>query len=100
MECRISSKLETANNDKAYRFHRNAPSQVISNKKGTVTAKPWYTNVRVQDDLVKDKYKMVSAQAGYAIRNGQTITTRIIVIVPKGERPKMNCRIIYLQEIQ
>ena len=79
---------------------KNATGKRLTVKKGVVSAKPWYTNVRVQDELARDKYKMVNAQVGYAIRNGQTITARIIVIVPKGERPKMNCHIIYLQEIQ
>ena len=79
---------------------KNATGKRLTAKKGTINAKPWYTNVRVQDDAVKDKYKTVYAQVGYAIRNEQTITTRIIVIVPKGERPKMNCHIIYLQEVK
>jgi hypothetical protein len=34
------------------------------------------------------------------IEKRQTITNRIIVIVPRGERPKVNCRIIYLPEVQ
>jgi hypothetical protein len=79
---------------------KNATGKRLTAKKGIVGAKPWYTNVKVQDEIAKDKSKIVNAQVGYAIRNGQTITTRIIVIVPKGERPKMNCRIIYLQEVQ
>jgi hypothetical protein len=78
----------------------NATGKKLTAKKGTVSAKPWYTNVRVPDETVKDKYKTVYAQVGYALRNGQTFTSRIIVIVPKGERPKMNCRIIYLPDIQ
>jgi len=78
----------------------NATGKKLTAKKGTVNAKPWYTNVRVRDESAKDKYKTVNAQVGYAIRSGQTITNRIIVIVPKGERPKINCRIIYLPELQ
>jgi hypothetical protein len=78
----------------------NATGKKLTAKKGSVNAKPWYTNVRVRDESVKDKYKTVYGQVGYAIRSGQTITNRIIVIVPKGERPKINCRIIYLPEIQ
>lgn len=77
----------------------NATGKRLTAKKGTLNAKPWYTNVRVQDENAKDKYKIVNAQVGYAIRNGQTLTTRIIVIVPKGEGPKINCRIIYLPEV-
>lgn len=78
----------------------NATGKRLTAKKGNVSAKPFYTNARIPDDSVKEKYKTVSAQIGYAFRNGQTVTTRIIVIVPKGERPKMNCRIIYLPEVQ
>jgi hypothetical protein len=78
----------------------NATGKKLTPKKGSVNAKPWYTSVRVRDETTKDKYKTVYGQVGYAIRSGQTITTRIIVIVPKGEKPKFNCRIIYLPEIQ
>lgn len=77
----------------------NATGKRLTAKKGTVSARPWYTNVRVPDETTKDKYKVVNAMAGYAIRNGQTITNKIIVIVPKGERPKLNCRIIYLADL-
>jgi hypothetical protein len=78
----------------------NATGKRLTSKKGAVSAKPWYSNVRIPDESTKDKYKTISAQVGYALRNGQTVTSRIIVIVPKGERPKMNCRIIYLPEVQ
>jgi hypothetical protein len=78
----------------------NATGKRLTSKKGIVSAKPWYTGVRVPDETAKDKYKTINAQVGYALRNGQTTTTSIIVIVPKGERPKINCRIIYLPEIQ
>ena len=77
----------------------NATGKRLTAKKGAINAKPWYLNVRIPDDSVKEKYRTVNAQAGYAIHNGQTLTTRIIVIVPKGEKPKLNCRIIYLPEV-
>jgi hypothetical protein len=78
----------------------NATGKRLTAKKGTVSAKPWYSNVRIPDESVKDKYRTVSAQVGYALRVGQAVTSRIIIIVPKGERPKMNCRLIYLPDIQ
>ena len=78
----------------------NATGKRLTAKKGSVSAKPWYSNVRVPDETVKEKYRMVNVQAGYAIRNGQTLANRILVIVPKVERPKINCRIIYLPDIQ
>ena len=78
----------------------NATGKKLTAKKGNVSAKPWFTNVRIPDETVKDKYRTVYAQVGYAVRNGQTLTSRIIVIVPKDERPKLNCRVIYLPDIQ
>ena len=78
----------------------NATGKRLTSKKGTVNAKPYYSNVRIPDELVKDKYRTISAQVGYALRNGQSITNRIIVIVPKGERPKLNCRIVNIPELQ
>ncbi|MBK5273395.1 MAG: ABC transporter permease, partial [Bacteroidia bacterium] len=78
----------------------NATGKKLTAKKGSVSARPWYSIVRIPDDSVKDKFKAVNAQVGYAIRNGQSITNRIIVIVPKDERPSINCNIIYIPEIQ
>ncbi|MBL7737761.1 MAG: hypothetical protein JNK14_00985 [Chitinophagaceae bacterium] len=78
----------------------NATGKRLTAKKGTVSAKPWYVNVRIPDESVKEKYRTVYAQAGYALRSGQTATNRIIVIVPKGDRPKFNCRVIFLQDLQ
>jgi len=77
----------------------NATGKRLTAKKGTVNAKPWYTNVRIPDATVKDKFRLEYAQAGYAIRDGQTISNRLIVIVPKGERPKFNCRMAYFPEL-
>ncbi len=78
----------------------NATGKRLTAKKGSVAAKPWYTNVRIPDETTKEKYKTVYAQVGYAIRSGQTFSTRIIVIVPKGEKPKLNCRLIYIPDVQ
>jgi hypothetical protein len=77
----------------------NATGKRLTSKKGAVNAKPWYTNVRIADETVKEKFRLVYAQAGYAIRDGQTISARLIVIVPKGERPKFNCRMAYFPEL-
>jgi hypothetical protein len=77
----------------------NATGKRLTAKKGNVNARPWYTNVRIPDETVKEKFRMVYAQVGYAIRDGQTISSRIIVIVPKGERPKFNCRLAYFPEL-
>ena len=78
----------------------NANGKRLTAKKGNVSAKPYYAYVKIPDELAREKYRLVNAQVGYAIRNGQTITNKIIVIVPKGERPKINCRVIYIPEFQ
>jgi hypothetical protein len=77
---------------------KNATGKRFTAKGGKINAKPLYGQVKVQDPLQPSKYKFVNAQIGYAIKNGQTFTTKIIVIVPKGERPKMTCRIAYFAE--
>lgn len=77
----------------------NATGKRLTAKKATVNARPWYTNVRIPDETVKEKFRMVNALVGYAIRNGQTVSARIIVIVPKGERPKFNCRAAFFPEL-
>mgnify|MGYP001770783391 CR=1 FL=1 len=77
---------------------RNATGKRLSSKSGKVNAKPWHTQVKLYDEPTS-KYKMVNAQVGYAIKNGQTYSNRIIVIVPKGERPKITCRVVYFPEM-
>jgi len=78
---------------------KNATGKRLTAKGGKVNAKPIFTQVKEPDPLQPSKYRFVNAQIGYAIKNGQTFTTRIIVIVPKGERPKMGCRMSYLPEM-
>lgn len=78
---------------------RNATGKRLTAKNGKVNAKPWFTQVRVPDETASNKFKFVKAQVGYAIKAGETISTKIIVIVPKGERPKLNCRPVYFPEV-
>lgn len=78
----------------------NATGKRLTAKKGTVKASPWYLNVKLPDASVKEKYRMTNAQAGYIIGKEQSETSHLVVLVPKGERPKVNCRIINLPDIQ
>lgn len=78
---------------------KNATGKRLTSKAGKINAKPIYTQVKLYDESLSSKYKFVNAQVGYAVRNGETLTTKIIVIVPKDERPKMTCRTIYLPEL-
>lgn len=72
---------------------KNATGKRLTSKTGKVKAKPWYTQVRVADETTS-KYKFVKAQVGYAIKSGETLSTKIIVIVPKGEKPVLTCRAV------
>jgi hypothetical protein len=74
----------------------NANGKRFTSKGGNVKAKDFYVNVKVKEND-KDVYR--SAKAGYIFRNGETISNNIIVLVPKGERPKMQCIINSLPEL-
>ena len=78
---------------------KNATGKRLTAKGGKVNAKPFYAQVKEPDPAQPSKFRFITAQVGYAIKNGQTFSTRVIVIVPKGERPKMSCRMIYLPEL-
>jgi hypothetical protein len=82
---------------------KNATGKRLTAKGGKVNALPWYAQAKVYDEAApasqSSKYKMVNVQVGYAIKNGQTLTNRVIVIVPKGEKPMINCRTVYFPEM-
>jgi hypothetical protein len=67
---------------------KNATGKRLTAKSGRLNARPWFTQVRLSDGT------RVQAQAGYILRIGESITAKIIVIVPKGERPSVNCRMV------
>lgn len=74
----------------------NANGKRFTSKGGGVKAKEFYVNVKVRED---NKDVTRSAKAGYIFRNGETISNNIIVLVPKGERPKIQCMIQSLNEL-
>lgn len=74
----------------------NANGKRFTSKGGGVKAKEFYVNVKVRED---NKDVTRSAKAGYIFRNGETISNNIIVLVPKGERPKVQCMINSLNEL-
>jgi hypothetical protein len=78
---------------------KNATGKRLTAKTGKISAKAWYSLVKLYDESQSSKYKLVNAQVGYAVRNGETLTTKIIVIVPKGERPRVGCRTVYLPDL-
>jgi hypothetical protein len=93
-----------ANNNESYtvaEFNcKNATGKRLTAKSGKVAALPWFTQVKVDANVAPGANNgIVQALVGYAIKPAQTLTQRIIVIVPKGERPKFTCRIVYIPEM-
>lgn len=74
----------------------NANGKRLTAKSGNVKAKDFYINAKVQENG-KEVNKTV--KAGYFFRNGETLRTNIIVLVPKGERPVMQCTTNNLPEL-
>lgn len=74
----------------------NANGKRFTSKGASVKAKEFYINVKVKEDG-KDVNR--SAKAGYIFRNGETLSNNIIVLVPKGERPKVQCILNSLTEL-
>jgi hypothetical protein len=74
----------------------NANGKRFTSKGGSVKAKEFYVNVKLKEDG-KDVTR--STKAGYIFRNGETISNNIIVLVPKGERPKVQCILNLLTEL-
>lgn len=74
----------------------NANGKRFTSKGGSVKAKEFYVNVKVREN---DKDVTRSAKAGFIFRNGETISSNIIVLVPKGERPKIQCMVSNLPEL-
>ena len=76
----------------------NANGKRFTSKSATVKARDFNINAMVPDKDGKDVNR--SVKAGYIFRNGETVKTNIIVLVPKGDRPIINCTLNSLAELQ
>ncbi len=92
----VSSSSSDASSTIASFSCLNANGKRFTSKGGSVKAKEFYVNVKVREN---DKDVSRSAKAGYIFRNGETISSNIIVLVPKGERPKVQCMVNSLNEL-
>ena len=70
----------------------NANGKRLTSKSGEIVSPVFNVVVKVQD-------KNQEVKAGYIFRNNQTIRNNIIVLVPKGERPMVECTVNSLQEL-
>jgi hypothetical protein len=77
----------------------NANGKRLTSKNATVSAKPFYVPVTINETkdgkTVSNKTKV---QGGYVLRNGDSATNNLIVIVPLGERPVFKCRTVNASE--
>jgi hypothetical protein len=74
----------------------NANGKRLTAKSGTVKARDFYVNAKVQEN---GKEVSRTVKAGYIFRNGETLKNNIIVLVPKGERPVIQCTVNNLTEL-
>ena len=84
------------NNDLLAQFDcLNATGARLTAKNGTVRAKPFYvpytTSAKTADG--KTVSSTVQVQAGYWLRNGETVSSDLILIVPDGETPRLKVRV-------
>jgi len=75
----------------------NANGKRLTAKSGTVKARDFNVNVKVKEG---DKDVTRWVKAGYMFRNGETLKTNIIVLVPLNEKPVINCSPNALPELQ
>lgn len=96
-----NGQLLENNNSLAEFTVKNATGKRLTSKGGKVEAQAWYTQVKLDYAVptANGPSYIVNAQVGFAIRSGQTLSRKLIVIVPKGERPKVNVRTIYIPDL-
>lgn len=75
----------------------NANGKRLTSKSGTVRARDFYVSAKVTEN---GKETTQSVKAGFIFRNGETLRDNIIVLVPLGERPVINCSVNTLPELQ
>lgn len=82
----------------------NANGKRLTAKSGTVLARVFYVNVKIKEDKKDDEKEAKeiskSVKAGYIFRNNETVQNNIIVLLPPGERPDMQCVINQLNELR
>ncbi len=75
----------------------NANGKRLTAKSGTIKARDFYVNVKVKEN---DKEESKSVKAGFIFRNGETLKSNIIVLVPKDDRPSIQCSVATPYELQ
>jgi hypothetical protein len=77
---------------------RNANGKRLTSKSSQVKARDFYITVK-RKATDKEKETTESVKAGYIFRNGETVKDNVIVLVPKGEKPQIQCSVNMLDEM-
>jgi hypothetical protein len=75
----------------------NANGKTLTAKSGTIKARDFNVNAKLKEG---DKEVNRYIKAGYIFRNGETLKTNIIVLVPLNQRPIISCNLNSLPELQ
>lgn len=78
----------------------NATGKRMTSKSSTLRARPFTVPYTTQVKNAEGKLvsNTIQVPAGHALRNGETVTENLIVIVPMGEKPRMKVRVRELME--
>lgn len=78
----------------------NATGKRMTSKSGSVKAQPFTVPYRqtIKNAEGKDVTTTTNVAAGHLLRNGESVSSDFIVIVPEGERPRMKVRVREIQE--
>lgn len=73
----------------------NATGKRLTSKTGSLSARPFVVPYRqtTKGSDGKDVTTTTNVQVGYVLRNGESVSERIIVIIPAGEQPRMRVRV-------
>ena len=72
-------------------YFRNANGKRFTSKEGKLSAKEWWIPVKTveKNSQGKDETRLKSMMAGYIFRNGDHLESDFIILVPLGEKPKV-----------
>ncbi|SFF29800.1 ABC transporter permease [Thermoflexibacter ruber] len=80
---------------------QNATGKRLTSKSASVRANQFFIPVRIPERGAdgKETIRTVNTHAGFILRNGETIAENMIIIVPEGERPRMQARVVVFSNL-
>jgi len=79
----------------------NATGKRLTSKGANLKAKAFYVPYSQPEKNAEGKtvFRNVKVQGGYLLKNGSSVSNDLIVIVPKGERPRFKIRVQNFTEL-